>query len=393
MSSPPAFDALIEEELARLAESHLLRTRRVVRPIDSVHVEIDGHVCTNFCSNNYLGLTHHSRVIKAFCDSATRFGSGAGASPLITGYSAAHESAERAVARWKSMESAVVFPSGYQANLAAVQTLSALAESGSRKIRFLIDKLAHASLIDAVREAQAPWRVFPHNSMTKLQRLLKDADGDEMQVVITESIFSMDGDEADLAGLNRLKDQSHFVLLLDEAHASGVYGANGAGLAAERGVAQIVDISIVTFSKAIGCAGGAVSASENFAKALLNFGRAYIYSTSVPPAIASAVEEAINVMHDEPNRQSRVRQLSQMLREKLRGKKLNVAEGDCPIVPIILGSESAALEMSQRLLKQGLLVSAVRPPTVPRGTSRLRVTLSCDHEENEIDKLAAALGQ
>jgi 8-amino-7-oxononanoate synthase len=393
MSQPYPFDALIEPELARLADAHLLRSRRIIRPIDSVHVEIDGRVCTNFCSNDYLGLTHHSRVIKAFCDSATRFGAGAGASPLISGYSPAHASAETAIARWKATESAILFPSGYQANLAAVQTLGAIAKSASREIRFLIDKLAHASLIDAVRASDAAWRVFPHNSMTKLERLLSDADPTQIQVVVTESIFSMDGDEADLAGLNRLKNRTNFVLLLDEAHASGVYGKGGAGLAAERGLAQMVDIFIVTFSKAIGCAGGAVCGSESFSGALLNFGRAYIYSTSIPPAIAAGIEEAIGVMRDEPERQRRVRELSRGLRSMLREKKFNVAEGDSPIVPILLGSESAALEMSQRLLEKGLLVSAVRPPTVARGTSRLRITLCCDHGENEIDKLAAALMQ
>ena len=388
---PDSLNVLIEQELSRLEDARLLRTRRIVRPIDAVHVEIDGRACTNFCSNDYLGLTHHPRVIEAVRDAAAKFGAGSGASPLISGYSPAHAAAESAVARWKSTETAVVFPTGYQANLAAIQTLAALGKLAPGGVRFLIDKLAHASLIDAVRGSGPPWRVFPHNSMAKLKRLLDEAENDQIQVVVTESIFSMDGDEADLAALNDLKKQREFVLLLDEAHASGVYGQNGAGLAAERGFAPMVDIFMVTFSKALGCAGAAICAKENFARAVSNFGRAYIYSTSIPPATAAGIEQAISVLREEPDRQRRVRERSLAFRAALRAKKIAVSAGDSPVVPIILGSESAALEMSARLLEKGFLVSAVRPPTVARGTSRLRVTLSCEHSEKEVDGLADAL--
>ena len=385
------FDALLENELSRLAESGLLRRRRVVRPIDAVHVEIDGRVCVNFCSNNYLGLTHHPRVVAGLRAGAQKFGAGAGAAGLISGFSPQHAATEAAIALWKSTQAAVLLPSGYQANLAAVQTLAALGRSRGGKVRFLIDKLAHASLVDAVRGSDAPWRVFPHNHIAKLRRLLEQADEKQIQVVVTESIFSMDGDEADLAGLDQLKRARPFVLLLDEAHASGVYGLGGAGLAAERGVAQIADVFVVTFSKAAGCAGGAVCAKENFCRAALNFGRAYVYSTSSPAAMAAGIEQAIGVMRDEPARQDRGRELARTFRAALRRKGRDVAEGDCPIVPIIVGSESAAMEMSQRLLGGQLLVGAVRPPTVPRGTSRLRATLSCEHTEEEIARLTEAL--
>ncbi|MGD0141384.1 MAG: aminotransferase class I/II-fold pyridoxal phosphate-dependent enzyme [Tepidisphaeraceae bacterium] len=385
------FDALLADELSRLAESGLLRHRRVVRPIDAVHVEIDGRVCVNFCSNNYLGLTHHPRVVAGLRAGAERFGAGAGAAGLISGFSPQHAATEAAIALWKSAEGAMLLPSGYQANLAAVQTLAALGRSRPGGVRFLIDKLAHASLVDAVRGSGAPWRVFPHNHMGKLGRLLEEADDKQFQVVVTESIFSMDGDEADLAGLDQLKRARPFALLLDEAHASGVYGRAGAGLAAERGLAEMADVFVVTFSKAAGCVGGAICGKENFCRAVLNFGRAYVYSTSVPAAMAASIEAAIGVMRDEPGRQDRVRELSRTFRAALRGKGRDVAEGDSPIVPIIVGSESAAMEMSQRLLDGQLLVGAVRPPTVPRGTSRLRVTLSCEHTEEEIARLTEAL--
>ena len=389
---PDSLDSLLEAEMLRLVQSQLLRTRRVVRPIDAVHVEIYGQACVNFCSNNYLGLTHHPKLIAAMRKSAESNGVGAGAAPLISGYSPQHAATETAIARWKTTESAILLPSGYQANQAAIQTLAALGKSQKgRSVRFLIDKLAHASLLDAVRGSDSDWRVFPHNGMDKLGRLLADADEGQLQVVVTESIFSMDGDAADLEGLERLKKEHAFVLLLDEAHASGVYGRNGAGLASERGLTEIVDISIATFSKAAGCLGGAICGKEKFCQAVMNLGRAYLFSTSMPAAMAATIEAAIGVMRDEPERRRRVRELSRGFRAKLRGRGLDVAEGDSPIIPIIVGLESAALELSEKLLGRQLLVGAVRPPTVPRGTSRLRVTLSCEHGEEEIEKLIESI--
>jgi 8-amino-7-oxononanoate synthase len=384
---PESFDSLLKEELSRLAEVQQLRTRRVVAPIDAVHVEIDGRPCVNFCSNNYLGLTHHPRVVSAVAGAAASFGAGAGAAGLISGFFTQHAATESAVASWKGTEAAVLLPSGYQANHAAIGTLAALGKNRDGGLRFLVDKLAHASLLDAIRGSDAAWRVFPHNGMEKLKRLLDEADTDQLQVVVTESIFSMDGDAADLAALDRMKRDRPFVLLLDEAHASGVYGPHGAGLAAERGLARSVDIFVVTFSKAAGCVGGAICGTENFCRTVVNLGRAYIYSTSIAPPMAAGIEQAIRVMHDEPRRQQRVRELSRDFRQRLRGKGLAVGEGDSPIVPIIVGEESAALELAGKLLEKQLLVGAVRPPTVPRGTSRLRVTLSCEHTEKEIDRL------
>jgi 8-amino-7-oxononanoate synthase len=389
---PDSLDSLLDAELLRLDQSGLLRSRRAVRPIDAVHVEIDGRVCVNFCSNNYLGLTHHPRLVETMRKSVETNGVGAGAAALISGYSPQHAATETTIARWKMTESAILLPSGYQANLAAIQTLAALGKSQKgQSVRFLVDKLAHASLLDAVRGLGSDWRVFPHNGMDKLARLLADGEENQLQVVVTESIFSMDGDAADLKALDRLKREHSFVLLLDEAHACGVYGRNGAGLAAELGLAETVDVFIATFSKAAGCVGGAICGTEKFCRAVINLGRAYLFSTSVPAGIAAAIEAAIGVMQDEPERLRRVRESSRAFRAKLRERGLNVSEGDSPIVPIIVGSESAAIEFSQRLLSRGLLVGAVRPPTVPRGTSRLRVTLSSEHSAQEIANLVDGL--
>ncbi|HSV15514.1 MAG TPA: 8-amino-7-oxononanoate synthase [Tepidisphaeraceae bacterium] len=430
----PTWENLLENALSARDATNERRARRALRVMDATHVEQDGRRLVNFASNNYLGLTHHPRVIDAFDSAAKRDGVGSAAAALVTGYTDAHASAERAIAAWKGSESAVMLSSGYAANLAAVQAIAAVA-GGERRVRFLLDKLAHASLIDAVRGSGAAYRVFPHNHLEKLERLLVEAEPGQLQVLVTESIFSMDGDAADLAGIARLKQKQPFVLLLDEAHGSGVYGVNGAGYASEIGLQSIVDVTIVTLSKAIGVSGGAVCASRAFCDALINFGRSYIYSTNVPPAVAAAAEASIAVMRDEPQRQQRVRALARDFRAGLMEMGLRLAPGgphagfggtpttrilprsgdeesgssrvrsepgvagaysegsawDSPILPVILGGESESLKAAERLREAGFLVVAIRPPTVPRGSSRLRITLSSEHRDEEVRGLLEAL--
>ena len=392
-----------EELLRKVADDRrrasLYRQRRVIRSRGGVVVEQDGRRYVNFSSNDYLGLRTHPDVIAASAGALLKHGAGSGASALVTGYSPAHASAEAALARWKGTQAAVLLPSGYQANHAAVQTIALAAEAAGRRVRFLLDKLVHASLIDAVRStahttrgaSDAPLRVFPHNGIDKLARLLDEADEDETQVIVTESIFSMDGDAADLRAIAALKRRRPFVLVVDEAHGSGVYGKGGSGYAAECGVAGDVDVFIVTLSKALGSIGGAVCASADFCDALVNFGRAYIYSTSVPPAVPAGVEAALDVLRREPHRQERVRSLSRRVRDALRAAGVALPDGDSPIIPIILGSEEAAITQANRLMELGMLAMPIRPPTVPRGSSRLRVTLSSEHTDEQVDQLLAAI--
>ncbi len=388
------FDLLIDQALSDREKQGLLRQRVAVTILDSTHLEHAGRRYVNFASNNYLGLTHHPRILAALAQSPQTHGSGSAAAPLITGYTIDHQLAEQAIAKWKGFESALLLPSGYQANLGAVQAIAGVCQASEKRARFLIDKLSHASLIDAVHATQAPYRIFPHNNLAKLARLLSDADADETQVVLTESIFSMDGDAADLAGLAQLKRDHPFLLLLDEAHATGVYGPAGAGYAAELSLSNIVDLSIVTLSKAIGLAGGAVCASDKLISAVQNFGRAYIYSTSIPTSIAAGAIAAIQIIHEEPHRQIRVRALAKRVRKELQSAGLTVPGlPDSPILPILLGEESAALAATNRLRDQGLWVVPVRPPTVPRRTSRLRITLCADHTDGEIDRLIRAVSK
>jgi 8-amino-7-oxononanoate synthase len=381
------WDDLARAALAGLDESNLRRHRRLISPIDATHVRIDGHDCVNFASNNYLGLTHHWQVIAAIDQSLRKFGAGSGASPLIAGYGPAHAAAEQHIARWKQTEAAVLLPSGYQANFAAVQTFTALAQKNGRNVRFLLDKLCHASLIDAVRGSGMPFRIFPHNHLDKLRRLLAEAGRDELQIVITESIFSMDGDSGDLFGLAELKSKHPFTLLLDEAHATGVYGHAGSGLAAELRLRDLADVTVITCSKALGSSGGAVCGSQTFCDSLVNLARSYIYSTHVPPMLAAATDAAISVIENDSSRQMRLRALGRRVRDELGDGPWQVLSGDSPIIPLVVGLETAALAAAETLLTTGLLVVPIRPPTVPRGTSRLRITLSSEHTDPEIDRL------
>lgn len=382
---------LLQSDLSQRRENHLLRARRELVQLDSTHVELDGRRYVNFASNNYLGLTHHPKIIAAMQRSLADHGTGAGAAGLISGYTSSHATAEKAIAAWKGTEAAVLLPSGYQANHAAVQTIAAVAELAGKSVRFLLDKLCHASLLDAVRGVGAAMRVFPHNQFSKLERLLAEADPAQIQVVVTESIFSMDGDAADLHALAAMKERLNFLLLLDEAHGAGVYGKDGSGLANEMGLPDVADVTIATLSKAAGVVGGAVCGTNEFCQALVNHGRAYIYSTAIPAVIADGATASIAVMRDEPQRQARVRSLANHVRSALKQHGIALSAGDSPIIPVIVGSEEAALEASDRLRDEGLIVVAVRPPTVPRGASRLRVTVSCDHSDDEVDRLIELL--
>jgi 8-amino-7-oxononanoate synthase len=381
------FDELIASTLGALESEHRLRRRRAVRVLDAVHVQIGGKLYVNFASNNYLGLTHHPKVLAAARTALDSSGVGSGAAPLVSGYTETHAEAEQMIAAWKGTGDAVLLPSGYQANHAAIGALAAAADAAGRGVRFLLDKLAHASLIDAVRAIGLPFRVFPHNGIGKLRRLLEEAEKGVIHIVVTESIFSMDGDAADLPALAELKRKHPFVLVLDEAHASGVYGPAGAGFAVEAGLRDIVDVSIVTLSKALGCAGGAVCASKQVCEAVVNFGRAYLYSTSMPAFVPAAAMAAIDVMRDEPARQRRVRELARRVRQKLEEMAFVMPPGDSPVIPVILGGETDALDAARQLVEQGILAVPIRPPSVAVGSSRLRVTVSCEHSDDEVERL------
>lgn len=347
----------------------------------------------NFASNDYLALATHPQLIKASQQAAETLGVGAGASRLVTGHLQIHHTTELAFAKFKHTEAALLFPTGYMANLA---TITSLADNNTT---LFLDKLNHASLIDAARAASnsggATVRVYPHNDLNKLARLLERTPADHRKIIITDTVFSMDGDLADLPALCDLRDHHNAILIIDEAHATGVLGQTGAGLAELQSVTDRIDVTISTASKALGSLGGIVTASKLIIDTLINNARPFIYTTAIPPTQAATIAAALDVIRDEPERRFRLAQLNTNLRSALDQHHWHVPhdlQHPIPIIPLITHSESAALELSQKLQNQGLLCPAIRPPTVPPNSSRLRITLRADHHDNDLDKLIDVLG-
>ncbi len=369
----------IQSELEALRDGGLLRALRTLSSPQGTAVTRDGAALVNFSSNDYLGLAASEELKAALTEGVARFGAGAGASRLVCGSLAPHHELEDEIANFKSAEAALTFSSGYAV---AVGTIPAL--MGKDDV-IILDKLCHASLVDAARLSGATVRVFPHNHLEKLARLLQGAreSGARRVLVVAESIYSMDGDAAPLREIVELKDEHGAWLLLDEAHAIGVIGPEGRGLAAELGVEQRVELQMGTLSKAVGLSGGYIAASRAVIDLLINKARSFIYSTAPPPAIAFAVLTALKLLKEEGRRAR--------LRESIRLWENRAPENRSAVFPVIIGDETKAVALSQRMLGEGFLVPAIRYPTVARGSARLRVTLSAAHEGVQIEAFAVSL--
>jgi len=377
----------IADALAELAARELLRSERVLgqeegEPPDGRTVAIDGRRYLCFASNNYLGLAGDERVRRAAAEAALRFGAGSGASRLITGTLSIHKRLERELAEFKGAEDAVLFVTGYQAGMG---TVAALAGKGDAVI---LDKLSHACLVDGARLSGARLRVYPHLDTARLAALLERERTARRRLVVTESLFSMDGDLAPLRDICEIAFRSGAMVLVDEAHATGTTGPAGRGLVAELGLASDDLVQMGTLSKALGSAGGFVAGTRRLCDYLRNSARSYIFTTAPPPAAVGAALEALRILRAEP-----------WLVERLR-RNVERLSGACPglgaktpIVPVIVGESRLALAAQEALRERGIWTSAVRPPTVPRGGSRLRISISAAHTEQDIDVLAAALGE
>jgi len=353
----------------------------------------------NFSSNDYLGLANDSRLRKAATEAINEFGVGAGASRLISGTQSPHLHLERALAEWKGTEAALCFSSGYAAALGTIPALV------SKSDVVLLDKLCHASLIDAAKLSGAILRVFPHNNLRKLESHLEWARREyagRRLLIVTESVFSMDGDRAPLRELIELKKRFDTLLMLDEAHAVGVIGLHGRGLAAEENLSDDVDVQMGTLSKALGTSGGYICGSHDLIEWLINRARSFIYSTAPPPAIAAAALAAVDFLsspHGEERRLllwERINLMRQLLLPSARKainyqlSTINTNEGSA-IFPLLVGDEQAALNLAAALKTEGFLVPAIRYPTVAKGSARLRITVTAAHEENQIRSLCEAI--
>jgi 8-amino-7-oxononanoate synthase len=375
----------ITAQLDELRTQGLWRELRPLDAVDGVTVRTEGREWINFSSNDYLGLAHSTEMTHALAEGVAKYGGGSGASRLVCGTHRAHATLEEALADFKGTAAALTFSSGFAV---ALGTIPALMGAGDT---IILDKLCHASLVDAARLSGATIRVFPHNHLEKLERLLQTAQG--RVLVVTESIFSMDGDAAPLREIAELKAKYGAWLLVDEAHAVGVLGPQGRGLAAELGVGQQVDLHLGTLSKAFGLSGGYLAASRQVIDLLINRARSFIYSTAPPVHLAHALGVILELIRGKRGDALRHQVHNHAGQTQSLLAEIGIASqpGPAAILPVILGEASRALEISARLRDAGFLIPCIRYPTVARGSARLRITVSALHTAAQIQALGIAL--
>lgn len=381
------FDFLMERSLRAFDAK---RQRRVLVPTAMApggRLRRAGRDFLDFSSNDYLGLSQHPLLIDRSREWTQRLGTGAGASRLVTGTSEAHLAVEARIAAFKGTEAALLFASGWQANAAVLPALLAAAPGAA----VFTDRLIHASLHHGCAAAGARQIRFRHNDLDQLEALLEKRGRDApARFILTESVFSMDGDVADLARLSEIASRHDAFLFVDEAHATGVLGPRGAGLSAA--IPGGVDLAMGTFSKAMGGFGAYVAGSKLLCDYLVNACGGFIYSTAPPPAVLGAIDAALDLVPDMDAERAKLSGLGNRLREGLRAAGVSFGSSTTQIVPAIVGGAGDALKLSQALADRGMIASAIRPPTVPQGTSRLRLALRATHEAQDIDALVAAIG-
>ena len=374
----------IRDTLQRLHAQHLYRTRRVLESAQGVQVRVDGETLLSFCSNDYLGLANDPRVVAALQEGARCYGAGSGASHLVTGHSVVHHALEEELAAFVGAERALLFSSGYMANLGVVSAL--LGRHGAA----FEDKLNHASLIDAARLSGASVQRYPHANLARLEKLLPAASGDK--IILTDGVFSMDGDVADVARLNILAQQHDAWLLVDDAHGIGVLGAHGRGtLELHNCIARATLILLGTLGKAFGTFGAFIAGDADLIDYLIQHARTYIYTTALPPAVAEATRASLRIVQAENWRRDVLKERIAQFRSGAAQLGLTVLDSATPIQALVLGEAQAAVAASEVLHAQGLLVAPIRPPTVPAGSARLRITFSAVHTHEHVERLLGAL--
>lgn len=385
-----SFDDELRARLEAIEQQNLRRRLRRISTAQQPQSVIEGLGVTNFSSNDYLGLATHPALREAAIKAIRDFGAGSGASRLICGSLDPHHELEWALAEFKQAEAALVFSTGYST---AVGTIAALVSAGDIVI---IDKLVHASIVDGARLSGAKLRVFGHNDLNELEAILKWADerrGREAKsrvLIVTESVFSMDGDVAPLRGMVELKDGFGAWLMVDEAHATGLFGANRRGMIEELGLSGRVEVQMGTLGKALGSSGGFVAGSRVLIDYLVNRARSFIFSTAPPPSVSAMSVAALGVVRSAEGT-ALVSRLRENVQQFCAESGTSVAAKNSPIVPKLIGQEDEAMRVSQALLERGFLVPAVRYPTVARGAARLRITFSASHTREEISRLSAAI--
>lgn len=379
----------LEDALAALEHQHLRRHRRVIDTPTGTQVIADGRPLLSFCSNDYLGLANDPRIVAALCEGAQRWGAGSGASHLVSGHLRPHEQLEEALAAFVGLPRALCFSTGYLANLAVVPALVGRGDA------VFADKLNHASLIDAAQSSGADHRRYPHLDTEALARLLETSSA-KRKLILSDAVFSMDGDMADLACLFELAERHDAWLVVDDAHGFGVLGEQGRGSLDLFGIPASPRVIVMgTLGKAAGVAGAFVAGDARVVEWIMQKARSYVFTTAASPALSCALLKSVELIAAAGDRRARLHALVARLRQGLgsfvldRGWKL--ADSATPIQPLIVGENRSAVELSAALEKQGVWVPAIRPPTVPQGSARLRLSLSAAHRDEDVDGLVTAL--
>lgn len=370
--------AVLAAKLAEVERDGLYRQLRSVNGAQDGVVTLEGREVLLLSSNNYLGLANHPALKRAAREAIEHYGCGAGASRLISGNMALHQELEQRLALLKKTETALVFPTGYHANIGAISALMGPEDT------ILSDALNHASIIDGCRLSHAHVQVFRHCDMTHLAQLLAACPRSGQRLIVTDSVFSMDGDVAPLADIVTLARRYDAWVMVDEAHATGVFGAHGAGVVEELGLESEVEIQMGTLGKALGGFGAYVAGSRELIAWLINRARSFIYTTGMPPAVAASALAALDLVAHEPERRQRLWRNARFLQEGLTRLGYTLGPTRSPILPVLIGDAQAAMALANALLRRGIFAHGIRPPTVPEGTSRLRVTPMATHAHEQL---------
>jgi 8-amino-7-oxononanoate synthase len=374
----------LSAQLEELRRAGLMRSRLTLESAQGPRIRIDGREHLAFCSNDYLGLAADARIVAAVVKAVQRYGVGSGASHLVTGHSVAHDRLETALAEFVRTPRALLFSTGYLANIGVVTALA------GREDAVFSDALNHASLIDGIRLSRAQVVRFAHCDVNALGRALEQSEA-RSRFVVTEGVFSMDGDIAPLPAILELCERYEAWLLVDDAHGFGVLGAEGRGVLEHFGIASPRIIYVGTLGKAAGVSGAFVAGAATVVETVLQRARSYIYTTASPPFLAAAVEASLTIIREEAWRRRKLSGLIDTLKRGLRESDLRLASSNTPIQPLIIGGNAEAVSASRFLRERGIIVTAIRPPTVPDGTARLRISLSSAHSEVDVEDLVAAL--
>lgn len=369
-----------KQELITLEEEGLKRSLRLVESEPDAWIIMDGRRVLNLCSNNYLGLANDQRIKQAAVEAIKNYGFGSGASRLVCGNTKLHEELERKITEFKKSEACLVFNSGYTANIGII---SALVKRGDA---VFCDKFNHASVVDGIILSRAEFRRYAHKDIPALEDLLKKSGSYRRRLIVTDSVFSMDGDIAPLGELIDLAKRYDCLLMIDEAHATGVLGENGRGALEHLGLEDKKDgiIQMGTLSKALGGFGAYACGSKDLIDYLINHSRAFIYTTSLPPSIIAANIKALEIIQSEPQLRTKLKSNVDFLKDKLHSLGFDTKESQTPIIPLITKEPKLTMNFSRRLFEEGVFVQGIRPPTVPEGSARLRITLMASHTKDDL---------